>query len=142
MSTGNEALQKELASQHALVISSIEDRASQQAALLNTKAWDLEDQLLTSNLTHSQETASLEARVESLSEEQMRSFYGQEELRNQIKGLRRVLTDRGGGRGDGDHYRSWICTRRRCGKVFYAPREQREIWCGYCGRGFRTREWI
>ena len=120
------------------MISSIEERASQQAALLKTKAWDLEDQLLTSSLTHSQETASLEARVESLSEEQMRSFYGQEELRNQIRGLRRVLTDRGGGRGEGDYYRLWVCTRRRCGKAFYAPREQREIWCGSCGRGFKT----
>ncbi len=138
MRAGNEALQTELATQFAQVISSIEDRASQQAALLNTKAWDLEDQLLTSNLTHSQETASLEARVESLSEEQIRSFYGQEELRSQIRGLRRVLTDRGGRRGGRDYYRLWVCTRSSRGKAFYAPREQREIWCAHCGRGFNT----
>jgi hypothetical protein len=142
MTTGNEALQTELASQYAVVISSIEDRASQQAALLNNKTWDLEDRLLTSNLTHSQETASIEARVESLSEEQMRSFYGQEELRSQIRGLRRVLSNRGGERGKCDYYRGWVCTKRGCGKVFYAPREQRVIWCGSCGRGFKTREWI
>lgn len=113
----------------------IEERAAQQAALLNSKAWELEEQIQAER----EEQASLEARVESLSEEQMRSFYSQEELRNQVRGLKRVLTQsQMQSWGNAEYYQRWVCTRAACRKVFYAPREQRQIWCFHCGKSFRN----
>jgi phosphatidate phosphatase APP1 len=113
----------------------IEERAAQQTALLNSKAWELEEQIQAER----EEQASLEARVESLSEEQMRSFYIQEELRNQVGGLKRVLTlSQMQRRGNAAYYGRWVCTRSDCRRVFYAPRDQRQIWCFYCGKRFNT----
>ncbi|PMD34996.1 hypothetical protein L207DRAFT_517106 [Hyaloscypha variabilis F] len=139
MKSGNEALQKKLEAHHAQVIADIEDRASQQAALLNTKAWDLEDQIHAEKTKNREEQASLEMRVQCLGEEQMRNFHSQEELRNQVRGLRRALTHTQGLRmGNEAYYRRWVCTRRYCGRAFYAPREQEQIWCFYCGKAFKT----
>jgi hypothetical protein len=97
---GNEALQKELEHQHAQVIKDIEDHASQQAALLNTKAWDLEDQIYAEKCKNREEQASLEMKVESLSVEQFRNFYNQEELTEQVRALKRMLAQ--GGRRMGE----------------------------------------
>ncbi|KAH8767855.1 hypothetical protein BGZ57DRAFT_899450 [Hyaloscypha finlandica] len=139
MRSGNEALQKELEAQHAQVIKDIEEQASKQAALLNTKAWDLEDQIHAEQTKNREEQASLERRVESLSIEQMQSFYNQEELRGQVRGLRRVLTQSQMQRkGNAEYYRRWVCTRSFCRRAFYAPRDQQQIWCFYCGKAFKT----
>jgi hypothetical protein len=121
------------------VIKDIEERASQQAALLNTKAWDLEDQIHAEQTKNRQEQASLERRVETLSMEQMQNYYSQEELRSQVRGLRRVLTQSQMQRqGNEQYYRRWVCTRSFCRRVFYAPRDQQQIWCCYCGKAFKT----
>jgi hypothetical protein len=92
---GNEALQKELEHQHAQVVKDIEDRASQQAALLNTRTWDLEDQIHAEKCKNREEQASLERQVETLGEEQMRSFFAQEDLMEQVRALKRMLAQQG-----------------------------------------------
>ena len=135
MQTGNAALQKELETAHTLALRALEDRASQQAALLNTKTWDLEDQIVASKL-HS---STLEEQIETLASDQMRSFYTQEELREQVRGLKQMLAMQGRRRmGEEEYYRKWVCTRSTCRRAFYAPRDQRQVWCFFCGKAFKT----
>jgi hypothetical protein len=69
----------------------------------------------------------------------MRNFYSQEELRSQVRGLRRVLTQsQMQKRENQEYYRRWVCTRSFCRRAFYAPRDQQQIWCFYCGKAFKT----
>jgi len=138
MKTGNEALQKELEYQHAQVIKDIEERASQQAALLNTKAWDLEDQIYAEKCKNREEQASLENQVETLRVEQMQNVYSQEELRQQIRALKWMLSQGRRRMDTDDYFRKWVCTRTFCRRVFYAPRDQKHIWCYFCGKAFKT----
>jgi hypothetical protein len=35
-------------------------------------------------------------------------------------------------------YKKWVCTRVFCRRAFYAPRDQKQIWCFYCGKMFKT----